>query len=196
MTTVNRYATPIESLEWIVPERFESSFRWEYEDGSESLLRLYEKDKKQQWNASDRIDWSLDLDPENPEELPDEYLPIFGSPVWERMTKKERVDLRRHRMIGVQPEELAGLDQVERRIADTDPAHLVAAHLRRHQGRAHARQLGLARSGPADRGIRLLKSVVQAAALLDRVHERLDRDLAGNSAAGMTAHAVGDHGQQ
>ena len=57
---------PIDELEWIVPEVFESRFKWEYEDGSESLHRLYEKGKKQQWNASDRIDWSLDLDPENP----------------------------------------------------------------------------------------------------------------------------------
>jgi hypothetical protein len=96
MTTSSRYAKPIEGLEWMVPENFESCFKWEYEDGSESLHRLYEKGKKQQWNASDRIDWSLDLDPENPQELPDEYLPIFGSPVWERLTRKERAELRRH----------------------------------------------------------------------------------------------------
>jgi len=87
---------PVDGLEWIVPESFESCFKWEYEDGSASLHRLYEKGKKQQWNASDRIDWSLDLDPENPEELPDEYISIFGSPVWDRMTNKERADLRRH----------------------------------------------------------------------------------------------------
>src|SRR5271167_142296 len=96
MTTVNRYAKPIEGIEWMVPETFESCFKWEYEDGSESLHRLYEKGKKLQWNASNRIDWSLDLDPENPQELPDEFLPIFGSPVWERLTNKEKADLRRH----------------------------------------------------------------------------------------------------
>jgi P-aminobenzoate N-oxygenase AurF len=96
MSTANRYAIPIDELEWIVPEAFESRFKWEYEDGSESLHRLYEKGKKQQWNASERIDWSLDLDPENPEELPDEYLSIYGSPVWERLTRNERAELRRH----------------------------------------------------------------------------------------------------
>ncbi len=96
MTTINRYAKPVENSEWIVPENFESCFKWEYEDGSESLHRLYEKGKKLQWNASNRIDWSLDLDPENPQELPDEYMPIFGSPVWERLTKKERAELRHH----------------------------------------------------------------------------------------------------
>ena len=96
MTTANRYALPIDGLEWIVPESFESCFKWEYEDGSDALHRLYEKGKKQQWNASNRLDWSLDLDPENPEELPDEYLSIYGSPVWERLTRSERADLRRH----------------------------------------------------------------------------------------------------
>ena len=96
MSTADRYAMPIDNFEWKVPEEFESRFKWEYEDGSASLHRLYEKGKQQQWNATNRIDWSLDLDPENPEELPDEYISIFGSPVWERLTKKERADLRRH----------------------------------------------------------------------------------------------------
>jgi len=96
MSSAKRYALPIDGLEWNVSEAFETCFRWEYEDGSEALHRLYEKGKKQQWNASSRIDWSLNLDPENPEELPDEYLSIFGSPVWERLSGKERVELRRH----------------------------------------------------------------------------------------------------
>jgi len=96
MSTADRYAMPVDVFEWKVPEEFESRFKWEYEDGSASLHRLYEKGKQQQWNASSRIDWSLDLDPENPEELPDEYISIYGSPIWERLTNKERADLRRH----------------------------------------------------------------------------------------------------
>ncbi len=96
MSTADRYAMPLDNYEWRVPEDFESRFKWEYEDGSASLHRLYEKGKQQQWNASNRIDWSLDLDPENPEELPDEYISIFGSPVWARLTATEKADLRRH----------------------------------------------------------------------------------------------------
>ena len=34
-----------------------------------------------QWDAEKRIDWSLDLDPENPMELPDESISIYGSDV-------------------------------------------------------------------------------------------------------------------
>ena len=59
MSTADRYAIPVETYEWKVPEDFESRFKWEYEDGSPSLHRLYEKGKLQQWNASSRIDWSL-----------------------------------------------------------------------------------------------------------------------------------------
>ncbi|MGH7780252.1 MAG: diiron oxygenase [Candidatus Binataceae bacterium] len=96
MSTEERYQYPIGALEWIVPSNFDSAFRWEYEDGSESLRRLYEKGKNLQWNATNRIDWSQNLDPENPEELPDEALSIFGSEVWNKMTAKERAELRRH----------------------------------------------------------------------------------------------------
>ena len=70
--------------------------RWEYEDGRASLLKLYEKGKERQWNGNTRIDWSLDLDPENPQELPDEQISIFGSDIWNRLTKQERANLRRH----------------------------------------------------------------------------------------------------
>ena len=66
MTTQQRYAMPVDPNEAIIPGQFDSLMRWEYEDGRDSLLNLYEKGKKLQWNANTRIDWSLDLDPENP----------------------------------------------------------------------------------------------------------------------------------
>ena len=96
MTTEQRYAMPVDPPEWIIPSRFDSLMRWEYEDGRASLLNLYEKGKERQWNGNTRIDWSLDLDPENPQELPDEQISIFGSDIWNRMTPKERANLRRH----------------------------------------------------------------------------------------------------
>jgi len=96
MTTQQRYAMPVDAAEWTIPSRFDSLMRWEYEDGRDSLLRLYEKGKERQWNGSRRIDWSLDLDPENPQGLPDEAVSIFGSDVWNRMTRQERATTRRH----------------------------------------------------------------------------------------------------
>jgi hypothetical protein len=96
MSTVERYARPVEETTWAIPGAFDTVFRWEYEEGRDALLRLYEKGKNLQWNASSRIDWSLDLDPENPQGLPDESVNIYGSDVWRRMTAKERANTRRH----------------------------------------------------------------------------------------------------
>ncbi len=39
-------------------------FNWDYKVRHDELLRLYEKGKKLQWNASTDIDWSIDVDPE------------------------------------------------------------------------------------------------------------------------------------
>src|SRR3989454_2663424 len=96
MTTQRRYAIPVEGSTWQVPNAFETVFRWEYEDGRDALMSLYEKGKKLQWNTNVRIDWSQDLDPENPQGLPDESISIFGSPMWERLTRQEKATLRRH----------------------------------------------------------------------------------------------------
>jgi hypothetical protein len=96
MSSTRRYQLPVEQTRWTLEGQNEVAFVWEYEDGSESLLRLYEKGKAQQWDAASRIDWSQDLDPENPMLMPDEMIRIFGSPIWNRLDPKERANLRRH----------------------------------------------------------------------------------------------------
>ena len=96
MSTIDRYARPADGSNWNVSGTFDTTFRWEYEDGRESLLKLYEKGKEKQWNANTRIDWSQDLDPENPEQIPDESIPIFGSDVFTRLGAAEKATLRRH----------------------------------------------------------------------------------------------------
>jgi hypothetical protein len=96
MSTTGRYAIPVETTAWQVPGAFETTFRWEYQDGRDALLGLYEKGKTLQWNTNTRLDWSQDLDPENPQELPDESIAIFGSDVWRRLTAREKANLRRH----------------------------------------------------------------------------------------------------
>ena len=96
MTTEFRYALPVDQTSWSIEGQTETVFRWEYQDGRESLLNLYDKGKKQQWDAAERIDWSQDLDPENPMCLPDEAIGIFGSDMWNKMTDKEKANLRRH----------------------------------------------------------------------------------------------------
>src|SRR5207244_5422969 len=49
-----------------------------------------------QWIGSDRLDWSLDVDPEGPVGMPDELHPLFGTPWWDKMNDKERIEARRH----------------------------------------------------------------------------------------------------
>jgi hypothetical protein len=96
MSTTSRYAAPSPSDHWDVHQDFTTSFRWEYADGRDVLLKLYAKGKQRQWDATTRIDWSLDLDPENPEQLPDESIPLYGSDVFRRLTETEKATLRRH----------------------------------------------------------------------------------------------------
>ena len=96
MTSLNRYTSPVEQVAWDVEQAYATTFSWEYDDGRAKLLALYDKGKRQQWNASDRIDWSQDLDPENPSGLPDEMISIHGSPAWNRMNDADKAKLRRH----------------------------------------------------------------------------------------------------
>ncbi len=87
---------PVKETGWQVDSQNEVRFAWEYEDGNDALLKLYDKGKQQQWDANTRINWELDLDPENPMEMPDQMVRIYGSPLWDKMNKKERANLRRH----------------------------------------------------------------------------------------------------
>jgi hypothetical protein len=96
MATTDRYAIPVEAPDWVSSSAFPTHFRWEYQDGSDNLLKLYQKGKDRQWDATSRIDWSQDLDPENPEELPDETIPIHASDVFRRLTREEKANVRRH----------------------------------------------------------------------------------------------------
>jgi len=95
MSTQRIYALPVETTEWKFDGATEIQFNWEYDDGSDDLLELYDKGKKQQWDASTRIDWSMELDPDNPMQLKDEAISIYDTDVWRKMTEKERSWLRR-----------------------------------------------------------------------------------------------------
>ncbi len=96
MGTMHRYQLPVETTGWSVAGETETAFTWEYEDERAKLLALYDKGKKQQWDAATRIDWSQDLDPENPQELDDRLIPIYGSEIWNKLTREETVRLRHH----------------------------------------------------------------------------------------------------
>jgi P-aminobenzoate N-oxygenase AurF len=96
MSSTRIYTLPIEQTGWQVPGGSTTAFSWEYDQGRDRLLNLYERGKRRQWDAADRIDWSLDVDPDNPLLTPDESVPIFGSRVWESLDGRGRAQVRHH----------------------------------------------------------------------------------------------------
>lgn len=95
--STRRYVLPVEQTKWNVPGGgAETVFNWEYDEGRDRLLGLYEKGKDKQWNASHRLDWSVQVPEDNPLGAPEEYVPIAGSRVWQKMSDKERALTRRH----------------------------------------------------------------------------------------------------
>jgi hypothetical protein len=96
MSTTYRYTLPVEQTEWKFEGNAETAFTWEYDEPRAALLQLYDKGKRQQWDAAERIDWDQDLDPENPMLLDDRVIPIFGSAIWDRMNEAERRRVRHH----------------------------------------------------------------------------------------------------
>ncbi|MHB8528609.1 MAG: ferritin-like domain-containing protein [Caulobacteraceae bacterium] len=92
----DNYVIEPEGSTWSVPQDFEARFNWDYDDGRAAMMGLYRKGVEMQWNAEDRIDWSQELDEENPEQLPEEMLPISGMAEYEAMSAKEKAKVRRH----------------------------------------------------------------------------------------------------
>ena len=82
--------------EWALASPATTVFDFDYTDGREQLLRLYDKGTRRQWIGTDRLDWSLDVDPLNPVGMPDDLHPLFGTPWWEKMTDAERGEAKRH----------------------------------------------------------------------------------------------------
>jgi len=96
MSSTFLYKLPVEQTQWKFDGQNTTSFTWEYEDGSADLLRLYGKGKKQQWDAAERIDWSLETDPDNPMGLDDRAIAIYGTDLWNRLDDKGRAHVRRN----------------------------------------------------------------------------------------------------
>lgn len=91
MTALDRLH-PVQSIEALsVPQSV--AYNWEYDATRKRLMRLYENAKRDQWNGTDRLDWSIDVDPEKGL-VPDQGIGIYGTPIWDRLTEKEKAKLR------------------------------------------------------------------------------------------------------
>lgn len=95
MSTHDMYALPTDPA-WSVAAAGSTRFSWEYDDGRERLLALYQKGKDKQWDAQKRIDWDIEVDPYDALGMPDETVVIHGTRYWDAMNQRERAELRQH----------------------------------------------------------------------------------------------------
>jgi hypothetical protein len=97
MSTAEKYAIPTDVTEnWEIPANSSARFHWDYDDGRDRLLSLYQKGKDKQWDSTKRIDWSIPVDYANPVGVPDEYNPFLGTSVWDKMNQKEKDTFTHH----------------------------------------------------------------------------------------------------
>lgn len=96
MSSHDHYTIPADHQTWDVPMAGHTRFSWEYDDGRERLLALYQKGKDKQWDSTKRIDWSLPIDPDDPLGMPEQTIPIYGSKTWEKLGPSDVDELRRH----------------------------------------------------------------------------------------------------
>src|SRR5215471_18005272 len=59
------------------------------------MRSLYEKAKRDQWNASVDINWEDDFDPDKGI-LPDGLIDVYGTKYWERLSRAQQIELNRH----------------------------------------------------------------------------------------------------
>ncbi|QFG24357.1 ferritin-like domain-containing protein [Actinomadura sp. WMMB 499] len=96
MSTHDLYTAPVDTSTWNVPIAGNARFTWEYDDGRDRLLALYQKGKDKQWDSVKRIDWDLEVDPHDVLGVPDQSLAIYGTKYWDKFSKKDLGELRRH----------------------------------------------------------------------------------------------------
>jgi P-aminobenzoate N-oxygenase AurF len=96
LSTYDIYTTPVSRGTWDVPASGAARFSWEYDDGRQRLLDLYQRGKDKQWDAAKRIDWDQPVGTANVIEAGDEFCPIYGSRQWDKLNQQERDELGHH----------------------------------------------------------------------------------------------------
>ena len=81
---------------WTAPLGGAAVLATDYDTQDQQLLRLYSLGKQRQWNADSRLDWNLEVDPDNPLGMPDSFVWIAGSDLWDKLPAAEHSLLRRH----------------------------------------------------------------------------------------------------
>lgn len=82
---------------WAVSTTMQSVLTWNYDVEHADLRALYEKAKREQWNATSQLNWEQNVDPESlilDDDLNPNVALLRDSDVWRKMTPKEHVQLR------------------------------------------------------------------------------------------------------
>ena len=78
----------------VIPGTIDTVFEFDYSVQAEDMRGLYEKAKRDQWNASRDIAWET-AETSDGRVLSDELVDIYGSRIWESLSEKDRVELNR-----------------------------------------------------------------------------------------------------
>jgi hypothetical protein len=90
------YALPVDQTQWRIPSGDTTVFDWEYDEGRDRMLSLYERGKQKQWDAAARLDWTIEVDVNDPMGVPEQSIAIYGSRVWESLSPRDRGTVRHH----------------------------------------------------------------------------------------------------
>jgi hypothetical protein len=90
-------AAPIDDVEELLT-KFPLQYTWNYQMVREELTNLYEKAKRDQWNATDQLAWSTSVDPES-ELVPDFQIPIYGTHIWRSSRRRRSEDAPRGALV-------------------------------------------------------------------------------------------------
>src|SRR5260370_1498017 len=75
-----------------IPITMTTMFEYDYATNEADLRRLYENAKRDQWNASKDIPWK-EPGTADGRVIADELIDIYGSPLWERLSEAQPLDL-------------------------------------------------------------------------------------------------------
>jgi len=78
----------------VISGSLDTVFEFDYSVQAEDMRGLYEKAKRDQWNATRDIAWEVP-GPDDGRVLADELIDIHGSALWDRLGERERVELNR-----------------------------------------------------------------------------------------------------
>jgi hypothetical protein len=79
---------------------FDTNYAWNYGSVKEGLRDLYEKAKREQWNATTQLDWKRHVEPES-EIIPNAVNPLADYAPYRKLNDKERARLR-HAQVALQ----------------------------------------------------------------------------------------------